>query len=58
MINLSDYALYIAKEHGRNCAAHFKLDKQVGTDDDRKKYLMNLSGNTQVNHGYFTIKFD
>jgi diguanylate cyclase (GGDEF)-like protein len=57
MINLSDYALYCAKENGRNCAAYFTLKKQVGTDDDFKKYLMNLSKNAKLNNDYFEIEY-
>ncbi len=57
MINLSDYALYRAKENGRNCAAHFRLVKQPGTDEDIKKYLVNLSRYTELNEEHFEIKF-
>lgn len=57
MINISDYALYCAKENGRNCAAHFKLIKPIGTDDDFKKKLINLSRNTELNEEYFKIEF-
>ena len=58
MINISDYALYCAKENGRNCAAHFKLLKPVGTEDELKKYLVNLSKATKLNEEYFTIEFN
>jgi diguanylate cyclase (GGDEF)-like protein len=57
MINLSDYALYCAKENGRNCAAHFKLKRLVGRDDDFKKDLINLSKNSKVNKEYFKVEF-
>ena len=55
MVNLSDYALYYAKEHGRNCAAHFKLIKQPENAEDVKKYLINLSRSDQLNKEYFNI---
>ncbi|MDP4180018.1 MAG: AAA family ATPase [Bacillota bacterium] len=57
MINISDYALYCAKENGRNCAAHFKIIKHEGLDNDIKKYLANLSRNTKLKEEYFKIEF-
>ncbi len=57
MINISDYALYCAKENGRNCAAHFKFVKPVGIKDELKKYLVNLSRTTKLNEEYFNIEF-
>lgn len=57
MINISDYALYCAKENGRNCAAQFKLVKQIGTQEDIKNYLTNLSKSTKLNEEYFEIEF-
>ncbi|HEY8463630.1 MAG TPA: sensor domain-containing diguanylate cyclase [Bacillota bacterium] len=61
MINLSDYALYCAKEKGRNCAAQFKLNKQVDVDNTIKKYLINLSTDfnkdTVMNNEYFKIEY-
>ncbi|NLD47246.1 MAG: AAA family ATPase [Clostridiaceae bacterium] len=56
-INLSDYALYCAKEHGRNCAAHFKLVRQVGLSEEHKKYLVNLSKTTKLNEEYYKIVY-
>lgn len=56
-INLSDYALYCAKENGRNCAAHFKLIKEIGKNNELKKYLTNLSKATKLNEEYFKIEF-
>ncbi|HEX2947051.1 MAG TPA: diguanylate cyclase [Clostridia bacterium] len=57
MINISDYALYCAKENGRNCAAHFKLIKPIGTDEEFKRNLMNLSRNTELNEEHFNIDY-
>ncbi|HEY9063098.1 MAG TPA: AAA family ATPase [Pseudobacteroides sp.] len=57
MINISDYALYCAKEKGRNCAAHFRLIKSIGTEDELKDCLMNLSKDTKLNEEYFKIEF-
>ena len=56
MINLSDYALYCAKENGRNCAAQFILLKQTATDENIEKYLRNLSRTSEANHEYFKIE--
>ncbi|MDP4180019.1 MAG: AAA family ATPase [Bacillota bacterium] len=57
VINISDYALYCAKENGRNCAAHFRLIKQIGSENDIKNYLTNLSKTTKLNEEYFKIEF-
>lgn len=57
MINISDYALYCAKENGRNCAAHFQLIKPISAGDDFKRYLMNLSRETKLNKEYFRIDY-
>jgi len=55
MINLSDYALYYAKENGRNCAAYFKLTKHPENTDDIKNYLINLSKSDELNTEYFNL---
>lgn len=57
MINISDYALYCAKENGRNCAAHFELVKPIGTSEEIKKHLVNLSKTTELNEEYFRIRY-
>ncbi|MEN2774942.1 AAA family ATPase [Acetivibrio clariflavus] len=57
MINLSDYAMYRAKENGRNCAAQFKLVQQEGKGEEIKNYLVNLSKCDKVNEEYFNIEF-
>ncbi len=57
MVNISDYALYCAKEHGRNCAAHFKMTKWVGSEYDLKKYLTNLSNISKLDEESFKIEF-
>jgi histidine kinase len=56
-INLSDYALYCAKENGRNCAAHFKIKPQEEIDTTFKAYLLNLSKSTPVNNSYFEVEY-
>ncbi len=57
MINISDYALYRAKENGRDCAAHFKLEKSIGTDEELRKSLKTISKATELNGDYFGIEF-
>lgn len=56
MINISDYALYCAKENGRNCAARF-LKKDVEIKGDLKSYLVNLSKSTKLDEKYFQIEY-
>jgi diguanylate cyclase (GGDEF)-like protein len=56
MINLSDYALYCAKEHGRNCAARF-LKNDNDLNNELRMYLANLSKSTRLNEDYFNIEF-
>lgn len=48
-INLADFALYMAKEAGRNQAIRIELQKEVVMNDEVKQYLMNLSKNSRVN---------
>jgi diguanylate cyclase (GGDEF)-like protein len=57
MINLSDYALYRAKEAGRNCAAHLVINKRLVTKDDFIKCMTNPSKTTKVNEEYLKIEF-
>ena len=56
-INLSDYALYCAKERGRNCAAHFKLNRKPGKDCTIKDLLTHLSKYTNIENENFEIEF-
>jgi histidine kinase len=57
-INLSDYALYKAKENGRNCAAHLGLNPNdsINTDDIRN-YLVNLNKNAPYNENIIKINY-
>ncbi|MBN2739027.1 MAG: AAA family ATPase [Spirochaetales bacterium] len=56
-INLSDYALYLAKEHGRNRAAHLQVKKQSKIDDNLLEYLRTLSKGSIINEEYIDINF-
>ncbi|WP_207642419.1 diguanylate cyclase [Pseudobacteroides cellulosolvens] len=57
MINISDYALYQAKENGRNCAAHFKIIKQIENEEEIRNYLVRLTKTTKLDEEYFKIEF-
>jgi len=54
MINLSDYALYYAKEHGRNCGAHLKLKETVKLDKYFIKDLTDIRTTKNI-EDYFNI---
>jgi len=56
-INLCDYALYLAKENGRDCAAYIKLKEQDNINEDIKQYLINLSKNIKINYDFIDIEF-
>ena len=56
-INLSDFALYMAKEKGRNKAVHVELKNNVLLDEEVKQYLITLSKNTPVNEKYILLEF-
>jgi len=56
-IRISDYALYCAKEKGRNRSAHFNMIKKVGTDAELVKQLLSLSKSTEFNKDYFEIEY-
>lgn len=55
-INICDFALYIAKENGRNRAVHIEL-KNDDTNDRINQYLLNLSKNTEINNDYIDIQY-
>lgn len=56
-INLSDFALYMAKENGRNKAAHIELRNNIVLDQEIKQYLITLSKNIPVNEKYILLEF-
>jgi len=56
-INLSDYALYCAKEKGRNCAAHFKINKKPEQICNMKELFIHLSKDTDIENECFKIEF-
>ncbi len=57
MINISDYALYRAKENGRDCAARFKLEKSIGSDENMRRCLVNIAQTTELDGKCFSVEF-
>jgi diguanylate cyclase (GGDEF)-like protein len=56
-INLSDYALYCAKENGRNCAAHFRLNPGYCQEKNFTECLSKINKNTKLDSEKFSIQF-
>ena len=57
IMQIVDYALYCAKENGRNCAACFRMIKEMGSSGELYEELQNLSKNTRLNEEYFEIDY-
>jgi predicted signal transduction protein with EAL and GGDEF domain len=58
VINISDFALYKAKEHGRNCSAHIRLNKKDQIKrEELKAFLTTLDNDTVVNESLYTIGY-
>jgi diguanylate cyclase (GGDEF)-like protein len=57
-VNICDFALYKAKEHGRNCSVHVTLSKSEYENDlELKKYLSSLTKDSPVNKDFINIKY-
>lgn len=56
-INLSDFALYLAKEHGRNIAVHVAAKEQKSISHAYIDYLLRLNKNTAINDDYVRIEY-
>ncbi|MBN1602357.1 MAG: AAA family ATPase [Chitinispirillaceae bacterium] len=56
-INLSDYALYRAKERGRNCAAHFTVKNQLLSEKLLSECLTGLYKSSDINNDFIKIEF-
>ena len=54
-INLSDYALYMAKENGRNQAVHIEINPGTRMGEQFKHYLYNLSKNSVLKQEFVRI---
>ncbi|THB66693.1 MAG: diguanylate cyclase [Gammaproteobacteria bacterium] len=48
-INIADFALYQAKESGRDIAVHFKIDDGAEFNEEMKKYLTSLCKESKIN---------
>ncbi|HOV27338.1 MAG TPA: diguanylate cyclase [Pseudobacteroides sp.] len=56
-INISDFAMYKAKEKGRNRAVHIKLkDLKSFSREEIKTYFLNLKRNSDVDEKFITIE--
>jgi len=55
IINISDYAMYKAKENGRNCAVRFSGIKPFGSDEGVLKYLSNLTKSSALDEEHFKL---
>lgn len=57
-VNICDFGLYLAKEHGRNCSVHVSLAKSVyENDQELKQYLTGLSKDSPVDNDFIKIKY-
>ncbi|HMA65867.1 MAG TPA: hypothetical protein VKO63_11735, partial [Chitinispirillaceae bacterium] len=57
-INICDFALYQAKEHGRDCSVHVSLAKpEYLKVDELKEYLTNLTKSSAINNDYINVTF-
>lgn len=56
-INLSDFALYKAKEGGRDCSVLIELKEQININEDIIKYLSHISRETEINEDYINIEY-
>jgi hypothetical protein len=57
-INICDFALYQAKEHGRDCSVHISLaTSDCKNIDELKKYLTTLTKESVINNNFISIKY-
>jgi diguanylate cyclase (GGDEF)-like protein len=57
-VNICDFGLYLAKEHGRNCSVHVSLAKSVYENDrELKQYLTGLSKDSPVDNDFIKVKY-
>ncbi len=57
-VNICDFGLYQAKEHGRNCSVHVSLAKsEYKNDRELKQYLTSLTKNSPINNNFINLKY-
>lgn len=56
-INISDYAMYLAKEKGRNRAARISLPPQYIPSLEGKEYLQKLSKNDSIREDFIEVSY-
>jgi diguanylate cyclase (GGDEF)-like protein len=56
-INLSDFALYLAKAHGRNIAVHLSAKEQESLSQEYIDYLLRLNKNSAINDNYISVEY-
>lgn len=57
-VNICDFALYQAKEHGRDCSVHVSLAKSEFINDHKmKEYMANLTKDSTINNEFINIKY-
>ena len=55
-INISDYALYLAKEGGRNRAVLIKAKEDESLSDEYRDYLRRMNKNTRINEDFIDLQ--
>lgn len=55
-INLSDFALYLSKERGRDCASRISLKSQETPSPACREYLRKLNKSDPVNEDFIEVK--
>jgi diguanylate cyclase (GGDEF)-like protein len=56
IINICDYALYMAKERGRNRAIQLDIINDDNLDDEKHKYLSTLSKNSPLDESCISLE--
>lgn len=57
IINISDYAMYLAKENGRNCAARISVNQTTLPSHECIEYLQKLSKSDAVRDEFIEVSY-